>query len=266
MRACVAVICWTTFIGSGLWVNAIPALGIDFLSPRDAEAGFQLPRVVSFRDGLLSLFSSVQDIPDEDPAATDTVSGGDEGGMEVLGDAHAAFGDEEGGQEIGVTDVMPIFALFSHRLSPAKVVLEQRQDSSGADDNNDDEKDDEDEKKELYLCSNPNFDTTCGGGCMCASVSVTTAPLTYGGKPPCGMCFLFASENNDAGNTSRNAIGMIPVLSTNERHAAALPYELRPGNPQGVSSARAYSGWNCTLFAYVFVSPYQRPSDNRCMG
>ncbi|KAI1761413.1 hypothetical protein GGR53DRAFT_469324 [Hypoxylon sp. FL1150] len=60
----------------------------------------------------------------------------------------------------------------------------------------------------LYLCSNPNFNKDCDG-CACESLADLATVGGYG----------------------------IP-----------LPDDLRVGNPQGVSSARAYAGWNCTLF------------------
>ncbi|KAI0403189.1 hypothetical protein F4802DRAFT_599332 [Xylaria palmicola] len=65
---------------------------------------------------------------------------------------------------------------------------------------------------DLYLCSNPNFNHDCDG-CACERMANLTTAGGYGG-PPC----------------------------------YPLPEDLRVGNPQGVSSARSYSKWNCTLF------------------
>ncbi|KAI0024489.1 hypothetical protein F4780DRAFT_603689 [Xylariomycetidae sp. FL0641] len=65
---------------------------------------------------------------------------------------------------------------------------------------------------ELYLCSNPDFNHNCPG-CACESLTDIVIVGGYGG-PPC----------------------------------YPLPDDLRVGNPQGVSSARSYSGWNCTLY------------------
>ncbi|KAI0814602.1 hypothetical protein GGR55DRAFT_632515 [Xylaria sp. FL0064] len=65
---------------------------------------------------------------------------------------------------------------------------------------------------DLYLCSNPDFNHDCAG-CACERLANLTTVGGYGG-PPC----------------------------------YPLPYDLRVGNPQGVSSARSYSKWNCTLF------------------
>ncbi|KAI1312943.1 hypothetical protein F5Y03DRAFT_339784, partial [Xylaria venustula] len=65
---------------------------------------------------------------------------------------------------------------------------------------------------DLYLCSNPDFNHDCAG-CACERLANLTTMGGYGG-PPC----------------------------------YPLPYDLRVGNPQGVSSARSYSKWNCTLF------------------
>ncbi|KAI0904575.1 hypothetical protein F4823DRAFT_614503 [Ustulina deusta] len=45
---------------------------------------------------------------------------------------------------------------------------------------------------------------------------------------------------------------MYELLGTDYRNTPVidpLPNDLRVGNPQGVSSARSYSKWNCTLFA-----------------
>ncbi|KAJ1329789.1 hypothetical protein MN608_06525 [Microdochium nivale] len=144
-------------------------------------------RVVGFKDALLSLLAPAGSASDADMSVGDYDVAAD-----VPNHHHHAAGVRE-------------------------ILLEQRQ-SDGEDD---------DDKKELYLCSNPDFDTTCGEGCMCASVPVTTSPISYGGKPPC----------------------------------AALPYSLRPGNPQGVSSAKAYSGWNCTLFAGQYCEEDTPPAD-----
>ncbi|KXJ93438.1 hypothetical protein Micbo1qcDRAFT_174496 [Microdochium bolleyi] len=169
----------------------------------DVSDGFQPPRVVGFKDALLSLLAPTgnpQDIV-VDGALVD-MAYSEPSLAEILGHGRA--------DNLGV-------------------LLEQRQnngDSGDGDDGNDDGDEDED-KEELYLCSNPNFDTTCGEGCMCASVPVTTAAMSYGGKPPC----------------------------------AALPYSLRPGNPQGVSSARAYSKWNCTLFAGQYCEEDTPPAE-----
>ncbi|KAH8162197.1 hypothetical protein CIB48_g6044 [Xylaria polymorpha] len=66
--------------------------------------------------------------------------------------------------------------------------------------------------KDLYLCSNPNFNHDCKG-CACERLTDVVTMGGYGG-PPC----------------------------------YPLPEDLRVGNPQGVSSARSYSKWNCTLF------------------
>ncbi|KAI1197140.1 hypothetical protein F5X97DRAFT_324700 [Nemania serpens] len=66
---------------------------------------------------------------------------------------------------------------------------------------------------DLYLCSNPDFNHDCAG-CACERLANLTTVGGYGG-PPC----------------------------------YPLPEDLRVGNPQGVSSARSYSKWNCTLFA-----------------
>ncbi|KAI0108578.1 hypothetical protein GGR51DRAFT_558889 [Nemania sp. FL0031] len=66
---------------------------------------------------------------------------------------------------------------------------------------------------DLYLCSNPDFNHDCAG-CACEQLANVSTSGGYGG-PPC----------------------------------YPLPYDLRVGNPQGVSSARSYSKWNCTLFA-----------------
>ncbi|KAI1191035.1 hypothetical protein F5B17DRAFT_454486 [Nemania serpens] len=66
---------------------------------------------------------------------------------------------------------------------------------------------------DLYLCSNPDFNHDCVG-CACERLANLTTVGGYGG-PPC----------------------------------YPLPDDLRVGNPQGVSSARSYSKWNCTLYA-----------------
>ncbi|KAI0599197.1 hypothetical protein F4775DRAFT_130395 [Biscogniauxia sp. FL1348] len=65
---------------------------------------------------------------------------------------------------------------------------------------------------DLYLCSNPDFNKNCDG-CACERLANLTTSGGYSG-PPC----------------------------------YPLPYDLRVGNPQGVSSARSYSKWNCTLY------------------
>ncbi|KAI1487807.1 hypothetical protein F5X96DRAFT_123938 [Biscogniauxia mediterranea] len=65
---------------------------------------------------------------------------------------------------------------------------------------------------DLYLCSNPNFNKNCAG-CACERLTNLTTSEGYSGPP----CF-------------------------------PLPDDLRVGNPQGVSSARSYSKWNCTLY------------------
>ncbi|KAI8951475.1 hypothetical protein F4801DRAFT_578455 [Xylaria longipes] len=65
----------------------------------------------------------------------------------------------------------------------------------------------DEDTKDLYLCSNPDFNHDCDG-CACERL---TEIMTIGGYDP-------------------------------------LPEALRVGNPQGVSSARSYSKWNCTLF------------------
>ncbi|KAI1640598.1 hypothetical protein F4809DRAFT_637400 [Biscogniauxia mediterranea] len=65
---------------------------------------------------------------------------------------------------------------------------------------------------DLYLCSNPNFNKNCAG-CACERLTNLTTSEGYSGPP----CF-------------------------------PLPYDLRVGNPQGVSSVRSYSKWNCTLY------------------
>ncbi|KAI3321688.1 hypothetical protein HD806DRAFT_144889 [Xylariaceae sp. AK1471] len=65
---------------------------------------------------------------------------------------------------------------------------------------------------DLYLCSNPNFNHDCAD-CACERLANLSTTGGYGG-PPC----------------------------------YPLPVDLRVGNPQGVSSARSYSKWNCTLF------------------
>ncbi|KAI2603669.1 hypothetical protein GGR54DRAFT_457360 [Hypoxylon sp. NC1633] len=64
----------------------------------------------------------------------------------------------------------------------------------------------------LYLCSNPDFDNDCQG-CVCESLTDVVMVHGYGGP----ACF-------------------------------TLPDDLRAGNPQGVSSARAFSGWRCILY------------------
>ncbi|OTA67226.1 hypothetical protein K449DRAFT_430425 [Hypoxylon sp. EC38] len=69
-----------------------------------------------------------------------------------------------------------------------------------------------DEIPNLYLCSNPNFNNDCQG-CACESLTDVVTVRGYGGPP----CF-------------------------------QLPEDLHVGAPQGVSSARAYSKWNCTLY------------------
>ncbi|KAH9883473.1 hypothetical protein F4778DRAFT_801888 [Xylariomycetidae sp. FL2044] len=70
--------------------------------------------------------------------------------------------------------------------------------------------------QDLYLCSNPNFNKDCDG-CACESLTDLVTSGGYSG-PPC----------------------------------YPLPYDLRVGNPQGVSSAKSYSGWNCTLYDNEF--------------
>ncbi|KAI1111920.1 hypothetical protein F5Y14DRAFT_453518 [Nemania sp. NC0429] len=75
---------------------------------------------------------------------------------------------------------------------------------------------------DLYLCSNPDFNHDCAG-CACERLANLTTVGGYGG-PPCW------------GWSPRAALD-------------PLPEDLRVGNPQGVSSARSYSKWNCTLFA-----------------
>ncbi|KAI1776258.1 hypothetical protein F4818DRAFT_440624 [Hypoxylon cercidicola] len=88
---------------------------------------------------------------------------------------------------------------------------------------------DPDDTPDLYLCSNPNFNKDCNG-CACESLTDLVTVDGYGGPP----CF-------------------------------PLPDDLRVGNPQGVSSARAYEGWSCTLFDNEFCedngpdSMYQVP-------
>ncbi|KAI1753260.1 hypothetical protein F4782DRAFT_87762 [Xylaria castorea] len=70
----------------------------------------------------------------------------------------------------------------------------------------------DEDTKDLYLCSNPKFNHDCDG-CACERLTEIVTMGGYGG-PPC----------------------------------YPLPEVLRVGNPQGVSSARSYSKWNCTLF------------------
>ncbi|KAI0834688.1 hypothetical protein F5Y06DRAFT_306576 [Hypoxylon sp. FL0890] len=69
-----------------------------------------------------------------------------------------------------------------------------------------------DDTPDLYLCSNPDFSKDCQD-CACESLADVITVPGYGGPP----CF-------------------------------QLPEDLRVGAPQGVSSAKAYSQWNCTLY------------------
>ncbi|KAI0471586.1 hypothetical protein GGR56DRAFT_80683 [Xylariaceae sp. FL0804] len=64
----------------------------------------------------------------------------------------------------------------------------------------------------LYLCSNPDFNSNCDA-CACDNLTNIDTTGDYG-VPPCYQ----------------------------------LPPELHVGPPQGVSSARSYSKWNCTLY------------------
>ncbi|KAI0143683.1 hypothetical protein GGR57DRAFT_483205 [Xylariaceae sp. FL1272] len=65
---------------------------------------------------------------------------------------------------------------------------------------------------DLLLCSNPMFDHSCPS-CACERLGNLVTSGGYSGPP----CYL-------------------------------LPEDLHVGAPQGVSSARSYSKWNCTLF------------------
>ncbi|KAI1342711.1 hypothetical protein F5Y15DRAFT_313129 [Xylariaceae sp. FL0016] len=69
-----------------------------------------------------------------------------------------------------------------------------------------------DDTPDLFLCSNPNFDDNCPT-CACERLNQIVTVGGYGG-PPC----------------------------------YPLPADLHVGAPQGVSSARSYSRWNCTLY------------------
>ncbi|KAI1327766.1 hypothetical protein F5Y16DRAFT_399054 [Xylariaceae sp. FL0255] len=72
---------------------------------------------------------------------------------------------------------------------------------------------------DLILCSNPDFEGTCE----------TLTGLVVGGgygPPPCS-----------ADKELYVCVRIDPV-----------PEDLHVGPPQGVSSARSYSGWNCTLY------------------
>ncbi|KAI0439374.1 hypothetical protein F4803DRAFT_48020 [Xylaria telfairii] len=91
-----------------------------------------------------------------------------------------------------------LFALAGVAAAAALVVVHPRQE--------------DEDTKDLYLCSNPNFNHDCKG-CACERLTDVATTGGYGG-PPC----------------------------------YPLPEDLRVGNPQGVSSARSYSKWNCTLF------------------
>ncbi|KAI1415429.1 hypothetical protein F5Y13DRAFT_187537 [Hypoxylon sp. FL1857] len=73
-----------------------------------------------------------------------------------------------------------------------------------------------DDTPDLYLCSNPYFNKDCQG-CACESLTDVITVRGYG-TPPCFQ----------------------------------LPEDLHVGPPQGVSSARAYSKWNCTLYDNEF--------------
>lgn len=203
MRGCGAILLWTTTVGRPIFVEAMPAKAQGG-SPSIREAVDNLhnneePKVVSFTEGILSLISPIWAAHDAQPDENDNNDNNNQdGGMEVLGHddvlgAHDTRDVASAGEwkELGVTELLSASSLFSPAVSAANFVLEQRQSS---DDDNDDgdesstEPDDENDVEELYLCSNPNFDTTCGEGCACASVPVTPEIMSYGGKPPCGMC------------------------------------------------------------------------------
>ncbi|CAJ2507544.1 Uu.00g087300.m01.CDS01 [Anthostomella pinea] len=71
----------------------------------------------------------------------------------------------------------------------------------------------------IYACSNPNFNQECDG-CTCQELNDLATSGGYG-PPPC----------------------------------FPLPYMLRPGPPQGVSSARVQEGYNCTLYDNANCDP-----------
>lgn len=148
------------------FVGAVPTIAAEAVAE---ELDWTHPRVVGFKDALLSLLA---------PAGS-------------ASDADMGVGDYDVAADVP--------SHHHHAAGVHEILLEQRQsDGDDGDSDGGEDGEDDDDKKELYLCSNPDFDTTCGEGCMCASVPVTTSPISYGGKPPCGQsrCFLVSTLRN----------------------------------------------------------------------
>ena len=231
MRGYGAVLLWTTTLGRTIFVEAMPA---------NAHGGVPTPRdpfddlhsedetkVVSFTEGLMSLISpvwathDVQSSENDDEIKNNNNSNQDDS-IEVLGhgdllEAHdtRSVASAEEWKELGVTELLSASSLFSPAVSAANFVLEQRQSSDGGEPNAG--TGDGDDIEELYLCSNPNFDTTCGEGCACASVPVTPEIMGYGGKPPCGMCSDYSEAvSTIRGHTRENIVRCCGYLNSAE--------------------------------------------------
>lgn len=125
--------------------------------------------------------------------------------------------------------------------APAALVVQPRQENE--------------DTMDLYLCSNPAFNHDCVG-CACERLTNITTAMAYGG-PPCCMLLFFLVFSLHAPTFQILVLfpkGRMNCSSANHVFSHLfmvvdpLPDDLRVGNPQGVSSARSYSKWNCTLF------------------
>ncbi|KAI1505707.1 Tubulin/FtsZ, GTPase domain-containing protein [Biscogniauxia marginata] len=95
---------------------------------------------------------------------------------------------------------------------------------------------------DLYLCSNPDFNKDCVG-CACERLAnLTTASLH-------GLVYTFtALPVHLLPHWWCRYVGLTHASPFWGGSLVPLPDDLRVGNPQGVSSARSYSQWNCTLY------------------